>query len=358
MKVLLYCLLIMLFVSCQVQVEEIYPDEDWKLSTPEAVGIDKAKMLLAMNWLEGKCGEDGLEELLIIRHGYVIHAGDSVNKAHNIWSCTKSFTSSVLGVLVAEGKCSLDDLAYVKEPLLKELYSSVTLRHFTTMTSGYNALGGSQSNPPTEDWSRTVYKPDLPMFLPGDAFCYWDEAMMMFGRVLTRIAGITLKEYFDQNIGDQIGFGQFHWSTKGELDGMVINNGCTGIMINAKQLARFGYLYLRKGQWKGQQIISEDWVKQATSVQVAVDLPVAESDRANVRGSGSYGYNWWLAGGLSSLPDAPENTYYASGLNHNVCFVIPEWDMVIVRMGVDGNPPEGKHVVWNEFLNRFSKAVR
>ena len=57
------------------------------------------------------------------------------------------------------------------------------------------------------------------------------------------------------------------------------------------------------------------------------------------------------------MPDTPPRTYYASGLNHNVCFVIPEWSMVIVRMGTDGNPPEDKHVIWNEFLKRLGKGV-
>lgn len=52
---------------------------------------------------------------------------------------------------------------------------------------------------------------------------------------------------------------------------------------------------------------------------------------------------------ISVMLGALPRTYYACGLNHNVCFVIPEWNMVIVRMGVDGNPPEGKHVIWNEF---------
>jgi hypothetical protein len=97
----------------------------------------------------------------------------------------------------------------------------------------------------------------------------------------------------------------------------------------------------------------------ATTNQVPANIPVYHGDRASAEGSGSYGFNWWVnsADGLSRMPDAPLNVAYMSGKNHNVCCLIPEWNMVIVRMGDDQNPPEGKHVVWNEFLKRIGKSL-
>jgi CubicO group peptidase (beta-lactamase class C family) len=194
--------------------------------------------------------------------------------------------------------------------------------------------------------------------VPGTQFAYWDEAMMMKGRVLTKVLQQTMKSYLDEKVMSKIGFGPWEWHTEGEVEGIPIHNGCTNISINANQLARFGHLFLNKGNWKGTQIIPEFWVEMATSVQVSDGIPVADTDRKNTMGSGSYGFNWWVNGGLSAMPHAPKKTYYASGLNHNVCFVIPEWDMVIVRMGMDGNPPEGKHIVWNEFLRRLADALQ
>jgi CubicO group peptidase (beta-lactamase class C family) len=337
--------------------EMTFPGVEWQRVEPESQNVNKVVMLEALEYLESKSFEDGNKEVMIIRNGLVIYAGSSIENKHNIWFCSKSFTSTVLGMMIEEGKCKLDDPVYLYEPSLKDKYPQVTFRHFSTMTSGYNALGDSRWNEQSEDWSLTPYEPDEPLFEPGTAFAYWDEAMMMHGRVLTRILGQTMQSYLEEKVTSKINFGDWEWYNEGEIDEISINNGCTNVMVNATQLARFGHLYLNNGNWNGIQLIPEPWVKMATTVQVSESTPVADTDRKSTKGSGAYGFNWWVNGGLSPMPDAPPKTYYASGLNHNVCFVIPEWNMVIVRMGVDGNPPEGKHVIWNEFLKRLSDAI-
>jgi CubicO group peptidase (beta-lactamase class C family) len=335
----------------------IFPGESWIRAEPSSQGVDRERMMEALEYLKSKSFDDANEEVMIIRNGRLIYEGDSIQKKHNIWSCTKSFTSTILGLLIEEGKCHLDKPVFNYEPVLQNEYSTVTLRHFATMTSGYNANGNSRWNEESADWSWTPYDPDSPLFAPGTEYAYWDEAMMMNGRILTTIAGESLKSYFNRKVATTIGFGPWTWGIEGEIDGIPINNGCTNIIINADQLARFGHLFLNKGNWDGDQLVPQKWVDMATAVQVADTIPIADTDRKRTRGSGSYGFNWWLSGGLSAMPDAPPETYYASGLNHNVCFVIPEWQMVIVRMGVDGNPPEGKHVVWNEFIKRLNLAI-
>ena len=339
------------------KTDMIFPEKEWVRASPENLQVDEKLMLEALEYLKAKSFEDGNEEVMIICNGRVIYEGDSILKKHNIWSCSKSFTSTILGLMIDDGIIQLDDQVYAYEPLLEEQYSKVTFRHFTTMTSGYNAFGKSRWNGESEDWSLTPYNPGKPVFEPGAKYAYWDEAMMMKGRILTKILGKTMKSFFDKRIGSKIGFGKWQWHHEGEINGIQINNGCTNVIINATQLARFGHLYLNKGRWNGEQLIPELWVKMATSVQVPEGIPVADTDRKSAKGSGAYGFNWWVNGGLSAMPDAPPKTFYASGLNHNVCFVIPEWNMVIVRMGVDGNPPEGKYVIWNEFLKRLGIAI-
>jgi CubicO group peptidase (beta-lactamase class C family) len=347
-----------IFSACIPAASEMtFPGEEWQRVEPESQNVNEVVMLEALDYLESKSFENSNKEVMIIRNGLVVYAGSSTDKTHNIWSCSKSFTSTVLGLMIEEGKCQLDDPVYEYEPLLEEQYATVTFRHFATMTSGYDAVGDTRWNEESKDWSLTPYDPGEPIFEPGTQFAYWDEAMMMKGRVLTKILGQTMQSYLEEKITSKIDFGKWEWYNEGEIDEISINNGCTNVMVNATQLARFGHLYLNKGNWNGTQLIPESWVEMATTVQVPESIPVADTDRKNTRGSGAYGFNWWINGGLSPMPDAPPRTYYASGLNHNVCFVIPEWNMVIVRMGVDGNPPEGKHVIWNEFLKRLSDAI-
>jgi hypothetical protein len=102
-------------------------------------------------------------------------------------------------------------------------------------------------------------------------------------------------------------------------------------------------------------------VQAATAPQVPLHLKVADTDRAGSDGRGVYGFNWWVNGtqanGKRLMPDAPAGAYFAAGLNHNICLVIPEWEMVIVRMGTDGNPRGGHASTLNAFLRRLGMAV-
>ena len=344
--------------SCTRESEKVFPRNDWLSSSANMQGVSNIQMHSALKVLADYCGPDSLYETIIIKNGYVIYEGDSTHKSHNIYSCSKSFTSTALGLLIEDGKCNLDDLAYLVDPILKEHYNEVTLRHFTTMTSGYNAVGTSRwCEDCGEDWSPTPFQPDEPLFEAGTEYAYWDEAQMFLGRLLLQIADEDIKEYLDRKVMKKIDFGEWDWWYEEELNGIPLRNGCTGVTINAKQLARMGYLFLNNGNWNGEQIIPQNWVKEATSVQVDENIPVADTDRKSTKGNGRYGFNWWIRGDVGDMDDTPKGTYYMSGLNNNMCFVIPEWDMVFIRMGDDYNPEEGKRFVYNQFFKSLSKAI-
>ncbi|RED95669.1 serine hydrolase domain-containing protein [Marinoscillum furvescens] len=336
----------------------LYPGETWEQATPQEEGVSSQLLQQALDTLKRYSHRDGLEEVLVIRNGRVIYAGDSVTKSHNIYSCSKSFTSMALGLLIAEGKCGLDDKAAKFEPILQENYSDATLRHFTTMTSGYSAKGGSRwPDWESDDWSWTPYQADEPHFAPGTGYLYWDENMMMLGRVLTQIAQEDLHAYLSERIMNKIQLGTWKWGPEQSLDKIPIRNGCTNIEMNATQLARIGYLYLRQGKWKEEQLVPREWVRAAMVNQVPMEVDL-KTDNRTLDGRGRYGYNWWVKGIAGDMPDTPDGTAFMSGFNHNVCFVIPEWNMVVVRMGLDGNPEEGKRFVYNRFFRELAKAVK
>ena len=362
MKFNLFFLAALLVIcSCTNHLKNIFPKEEWLISTPEKQGIDSEKMDKALEYLSSKSKHNKNKEVLIVRNGYQIFAGENIDSIHNIWSCSKTFTSTVLGLLVDHGKISLDDKAANYEPILKEFYPNVTFRHFTTMTSGYSAKGNSRwPDAKYADWSWTVYKPDEPLFPAGTAFAYWDEAQMMFGRVLTQVLQKSMHDFLKERITDKIGMVEWQWHPEKDLNGIPINNGCTNVFINAKQFARWGWLFLNEGSWNGEQLISKEWIKMATSVQVPNTIPVADTDRNEIAGPGCYGFNWWVNGklgdGALKLPGAPEGCYFASGHNNNKCIVIPEWNMVIIRMGEDGHP-DNPDEVYGTFLKLMGKSI-
>lgn len=361
-KVFLVAFLMLTF-SCKESNPElpiIFPSDTWEKRTPEELQVDTEKLQEALNYLVSESGEDGLEEIFIVRKGYAIFQGDSISKKHNIYESTTAITSAVL--------CLLNDLDIIHfymnaksiDPEFEKFYPKLKLKHLASMTSGYNAKGENRWNETSADWSSTPYEIDKPLFAPGEEFAYWDEAQMMLGRLVTIRAKKTLKQVFDENIGALIGMGNYQWNTEGEVNEIAINNAASGLLINAEQLARFGHLFLNEGHWDGKQILSRYWIREATYTKVD-SVKIANTDRKNIDGRGVYGYNWWVNGitpsGEYHMPDAPKSLYYASGKNNNVCFVIPEWDMVFVRRGEDGNLKKGKTIVYNEFFKRMALAI-
>ncbi|UCG47060.1 MAG: hypothetical protein JSU94_16370, partial [Phycisphaerales bacterium] len=131
------------------------------------------------------------------------------------------------------------------------------------------------------------------------------------------------------------------------------------IRISARELARFGHLFLNRGRWEGKQLISSSWVDAATKPQVRATLELGHASSAD--GRGVYGYNWWAngtgAGGKRKWPGAPAGTYSASGYNNNDMFVVPEWKMVIVRLGLDQGERAISDSVYSSFLEKVGFAI-
>jgi CubicO group peptidase (beta-lactamase class C family) len=341
-----------------------FPGARWNEAHPEYLGMDADKLKCAIDYLTHEfMGAGGASEVVIVRRGYVVARGIDSDRKHNVWSVGKTFTSTVLGLLIDDGKCTLETLCSEHEPLLKDSYPGVKLVHFATMTSGYDAVGFSAKHAHEDgrgDWGPDPYRPDTPLFPPATKFCYHDEAMFMLGRVLTRIAAETMRSILKRRITDQIGMGDWGWPTKGQVEGMDLDQGCGGVVVSAEQLARWGHLFLNHGSWMGRQLVSRAWVEQATRNQVPTALGVILDKSRQIDGRGRYGYNWWVNGvrpdGSRKYPDAPSSMYWASGYNNNVCFVISDWSMVIVRTGMSGSPNNVEEI-WNAFFKKLRAAL-
>jgi len=346
----------------------VFPGREWEQATPESQGVDAERLDAAVAYLKANSGRDGVNELVIVRNGRMVWNGTDIDKVHGVWSLTKSFTSTVLGLLIDNGRATLDTLAKDHVPSMAEHYPAVTLRHFTTMTSGYYAVGDEPRGSYAHGPSRTPFTPgSTPLFTPpGSKYAYWDSAMNQFANVLTRIADEPIEELFKRRIADPINMdrARWDWGDFGEVDGIVVNGGSGNsnkhMRICARELARFGLLFLNRGKWNGRQLISASWVDAATSLQVPAAIPAGHAYSEGR--PGLYGYNWWVNGvradGTRKWPGVPLGTYAASGHNNNDMFVIPEWSIVIVRLGLD-QQTDGPitDVTWSTFLQKVIGAI-
>jgi len=316
----------------------VFPDADWQETTPEEQGVDSVKLNAAMDYFGKTYGGAGVSETVIIRNGYMIWKGNRIDEVHTIHSCTKTFTSTVLGLLIDDGKCSLDDLAVKYVPDLADTYpeyARISLRHLASMTSGYDGERGEKTEEKPWGDERKYLNPVKPLFAPGTAYKYHDAAVHLLGSIITRIAGEPMEDVFRRRIADPIGLKRWKWIDLGVVDGILFNSPSGiylgGIHISAREMARYGYLYLNRGKWNGKQLISTDWVDQATVNHVPASFRALSGG-----GSGRYGFFWWTNGvkadGNRPWPSAPPGTYAARGGSSNYCYVIPEWNMVIVRL--------------------------
>ncbi len=335
-----------------------FPGADWEETAPEAQGVHSAKLKSAVEFLKNNTPRDGVKRLVVVRNGRIIWKGDQAERRQRVWSVTKAFTSTAHGLLIDDGKCTLETLAKDYNPKLAKHYPAVTLRHLATMTSGIDAVGGSYDCDAEGRCDRNALADPLPPFFqPGTKYQYWDEATQQYGFVLTKIAGEPLHDLLQRRILGPIGIQEIGWQP--DETGKV-PNWTGGLEISATDLARFGHLFLNRGRWNANQLISAEWVDAATSVQVPPSIPDA-LPTSNRKGSGVYGYHWWPNGtrpdGTRRWQHAPHGAYGRSGYNNNDLFVFPAWNMVIVRLGLDERKSSGGFPITNKTYSEFFKRV-
>ncbi|RJP29363.1 MAG: class A beta-lactamase-related serine hydrolase [Candidatus Omnitrophota bacterium] len=354
----------------------LFPGDDWQTATPESQGINPQTMDNALHYLATNSSGVGTDEMVIIRNGYLIWQGSKADQVHVLYSCTKTFTSTVLGLLAMDGIVDIDDYAVRYFPALVDHYpdyAGIKLSHLATMTSGYDGGMGAGWEFYSNDRARhlecvlSYTTPGPPLFLAGTSFKYHDPGVHLLGYILTKTAGESLEKIFRKRIADPIGMKHFNWSDYGCKDGVIFNNPAGtpgenqgGVYSNSLDLARYGWLYLNKGNWKGIRILDRVFVERATSTQVSAAVRTKYFDL-----TGRYGFYWWTNGvkadGTRPWPSAPAKTFAAHGAGRNYLFVIPEWSMVIVRLSPTpgGQVQTGgmKERVWEEFFSRLKDGI-
>jgi CubicO group peptidase (beta-lactamase class C family) len=290
-------------IYCQ---EFVYPASDWEVRSPESQNVDSDRLLNALNTLKKYMS---ISQTLLIKNGYAIWKGSGSKSKSVMASSTKTVTSTMLGVLVTLGKIKTSDAVSKTYP------------------------GGKS------EWRKWA------SFSTSGSFNYSATHMENYSKMLTYVANKDLLALFKEKVGNPIGMKSYTWgATKVKSRGNVVRGGAGDngghFATNAEDWARLCYLYLRKGYWRGSSILDEKFVEEATSNQ------------ANVSGwgGGRYGYNLWL-NTKSTLADAPQKTFWSWGRGGRTCVVIPEWDIVFVRLG------KGVNEGWN-LPNEFFKSLK
>jgi CubicO group peptidase (beta-lactamase class C family) len=291
---------------------DYWPTADWIPAAPEAVSIDRA----ALAQLAGSGEAMNLHSLLVIRGGKLVsetyYSGYDARTLHELYSVTKSFTATLVGIAIDQGK-----LAGVESPVLDLLPASrpedaakkegITLEHMLTMTAGLDWEEGDPAYRAmyvSPDWTRYVM--DLPVrALPGSEFNYCSGCSHVIAAAVQQAVGENLSDFAEKNLFAPLGIENYTW----EVDAQNIPIGGWGLKLTPRDMAKLGFLYLHKGSWDGRQIVSTAWVETAVSPHVNAGL-------------WSYGYQWWI--------DDLHAAYAARGRFGQLIYVVPDLDLIVV----------------------------
>lgn len=295
-----------------------WPTDDWRECAPETVGLD-SDLLREMD-AQIQADLPQIYSVLVVRYGCLaferyyqrFHAAVPFEVA----SVTKSITSALVGIALERRYLRTLDQRLTE--FFPEFYADgfdtqvkdITLRHLLTMSSGFNwSEDAAWLWPRSSSWmhfaaAMTIIHP------PGEQFGYNTPAAHLLSGVLTRAVRTSLADFARLNLFDPLGIPPPEWITDPE----GFTTGAHGLYLRARDMAKFGYLYLNRGLWDGQQIIPAAWVDVSTQPHIQGGFP-QDAD---------YGYLWWVTA------ERGYTMYFAAGYGGQYIAVVPELDLVIV----------------------------
>lgn len=290
-------------------------------SSPAAQEVDPAALLAFVEAVDTD-PEVELHSLMVLRHGRVIAEGwwapHTPERTRLLYSLSKSFTSAALGFALQEGLVALDETVVSHFPEYADEVTdrrtrSMTLRHVASMASGHtrDMIDEAQAADPDDPVRGFLLCP--PEEEPGTVFAYSQPCTYTLASVLQRAAGMPLSEYLRPRLLDPLGIGEVGWLTwpPGR------EQGFSGLFATTEDVAKLGQLFLQRGRWQGSQLLSEEYVDQATTKQV--ENPHEE----NPDWRQGYGFQFWMA----------RHGYRGDGAFGQFCVVLPEQDMVVATTG-------------------------
>lgn len=346
---------------------------EWQQKAPKTMGLDPVKLDTAVAYAiqneskaprdmelaqaisfgkepfsagVGPFAERGAPTGIIVYKGYIVKTWGDPDRVDMTHSVTKSFLNAIIGVAVDKGliRSVNDTVAKYVPPI--EIYGSGELI-YPFATAHNRSLTWDVMLRQTSDWEGTLWgKPDWadrpegnytewmkrPRHTPGSVWKYNDVRVNALALATTSVWRQPLPQVLKAQIMDPIGASNT-WRWMGYRNSWIVLDGAPvqsvsggghwggGMFINAYDMARFGLLTLHRGNWNGQQLLSEQWVKQALTPTTA---------------NTGYGYmNWFLNTDRKMLPSAPASAFVHVGNGSNLIYVDPEHDLVVVMRWIE-----------------------
>lgn len=312
--------------------------------TPESQGIASAAVLAFVDEAQRSIHE--LHSFMLLRRGAVIAEGwwspYGPHLPHMLFSLSKSFTSTAVGLAAAEGLLSVSDpvISFFPEDAPtepSENLRAMRVKQLLSMSTGHaEDTTGRITGQPDPNWVKAFLA--LPVeYRPGTHFVYNSGATYMLSAIVQKVTGCTVLDYLTPRLFEPLGIHSPTW----ENSPQGINMGGWGLNVTTEDIARFGQLYLQKGKWNGAQIVPETWVAEASSRQVSNGCS-PDSDWEQ-----GYGYQFWRC---------RHNCYRGDGAFGQYCIVMPDQDAVLAITSGVGDMQQVLNLVWDRLLPAMGPA--
>ena len=295
-----------------------WPTDGWPTSTPEAQGLDSDLLADMLEYIDD--GDLEIDSVTVVRNGYMVLDATFYpfppGRDHEIHSCAKSITSTLIGIAIDQGLIEGVDqqvvelLAAAAPADLDPDKAAMTVEDLLTMRTGLECRDsyqygwqGLEEMRASADWAAHMLS--LPMSRePGTRFEYCNGSSYLLSAIITEVTGGTALQYAEEVLFDPLGIDEAVWSVNAE----GVNHGWGDMSLHPHDLAKIGYLFLKDGWWDGEQVFAESWVEAATPPHVA------------------YGYQWWI-----------ENEVYLA-LGHGGQYLLVHPDLNLVAVITAGLP--------------------
>lgn len=313
-------------VEAQTGADTMYPGTTWTMHpNREANGWSTEKL----NAMRAYADSVQSQAYMIIEGGYVVDTWGPTDQKEIVQSVRKSLLSGLYGRYVEDGTidrhATLASLGIDDKNSLTDAERQATVQHLLQARSG--VYHGAAASPP----GMVRNLPERGSHAPGAYWYYNNWDFNALGTIFNQETGRDLYAAFNEDIAHVIGMEDFVLSDSRYMYEAVSEHPAYHFFMSARDMARFGLLFLRNGQWEDQQVIPVDWIEESTQTH---------SDA----GVGGYGYMWW-----TGIPGVPRTmpSYAARGGNGHMILVVPEADLVFVhRVPMRGYHSPG----WNEVV--------
>jgi CubicO group peptidase (beta-lactamase class C family) len=315
-------------------------------ATPESQGVSSAAIQAIVD--EQDARKFGMHGLIILRHGKVIAEGwwapYTASEPHMLFSLSKSFTSTAIGMLQSEGRLNIHDkvASFFPEDVpadAPENVRNMRLRDLLMMSTGQvkedvDRLNDGLMGKP--DATRQFFATPVPQ-KPGTLFYYNSPATYLLSATVTKVTGQTVRDYLIPRLFEPLGIATPEW----DISAQGYSHGASGLHLTTEDVAKFGQLLLQRGEWNGRRLVPAEWVDLATSRQASNGSdPDGDWDQG-------YGFQFWRC-----VP----GFYRADGAFGQFCIVMPQYDCVVAITGGTKDTKGVMKMLWSKLIPELRPA--